>query len=206
MIRTQAFIAFFSSALLLCLCACQSPHEVAKAPAAAETKVVELTPAPEAPEGRPASDLATSISAACKSAPDGKFLGASLSEDEDKPLYHVVLLGKGVVHVISVDAKDGKLLESHDEDLEEEMQSEIDKMLAIDAGIGIDKAIAAALAELPGRRRGRGRHGGVGGHGRQGEAGNAGACSDSGAEVVRLQRVTPGTSRPRSFAQRIASS
>jgi len=150
MIRTQAFIAFFSSALLLCLCACQSPHEVAKAPAAAETKVVELTPAPEAPEGRPASDLATSISAACKSAPDGKFLGASLSEDEDKPLYHVVLLGKGVVHVISVDAKDGKLLESHDEDLEEEMQSEIDKMLAIDAGIGIDKAIAAALAELPG--------------------------------------------------------
>jgi uncharacterized membrane protein YkoI len=150
MIRTRALVASLTSALLPCLCACQSPHEVAKAPAAAETKVVELTPAPEAPEGRPAADLTTAIAAACKSEPDGRFLGASLSESEGKLAYHVVLLGKGVVHVVNVDAKDGKLLESQDEDLEEEMQSEIDKLLAVDPGIGIEKAIAAALAELPG--------------------------------------------------------
>lgn len=152
MIRTQALFASFSSALLLGFGSCQSPHAAAQKPAPAETAAVEVEAAPEhdADEGPPATDLATSISAACQSAPAGKFLGAGLSENDEKLVYHVVLLEKSVVHVISVDAKDGKLLESQDEKVEEEMQAEIDRLIAVDAGIGIAKAIAAAVAELPG--------------------------------------------------------
>lgn len=151
MIRTQALLASFSSALLLGLCSCQSPHEAPQKPAPAETAAVAVEAAPEheADEGQPPTDLAASIAAACASAPAGKFLGAGLSEEEEKLVYHVVLLEKSVVHVISVDAKDGKLLESQDEKVEEEMQAEIDQLIAVDAGIGIGKAIAAAVAELP---------------------------------------------------------
>ncbi len=141
MIRTRALLTGLLTLALLGLGACKSAHDSTGASAQA---------AAAKPDGRPKTDLASSIATAQKSAPDARFLGAEFESEGGKEIYSIVFVGQGVVHEINIDSADGKILASEQETLDEENQKLIDGMMKEPAAIGIDKAIAAALAKLPG--------------------------------------------------------
>jgi uncharacterized membrane protein YkoI len=151
--RTQAVLSSLCIATSLGLAGCQAPREKPKA-ALATVNVSATAPSKPAVDeqatARPKTDLLGAIDTACKSAPEAQFVVANLNESEDKPVYQVVLLGKGKAHIINVDATDGRLLESQDEELEADMQEYLDRLLKLGPGVGIEKAIASALAEIPG--------------------------------------------------------
>jgi uncharacterized membrane protein YkoI len=101
-------------------------------------------------DGRPKTDLASSIATALKSAPDTKFLSADLSSEDEKELYTVLLLGAGVLHEVKLDPRDGSIIGSQKHELDLATQKEIEAAVEGSAAIPVGKAIAAALDELPG--------------------------------------------------------
>jgi uncharacterized membrane protein YkoI len=145
MIRNLASTVCFATALLLVTGACKSAHESAPA---AQSSAQSAAALPD--DGRPKTDLLASIAAAKASAPGARFLGAEFGTDEGRSIYSVVLVGDGVVHEISIDPVDGKILEAGEEKLDEEGQKFIDEMLGEHASVAVEQAISAALEKLPG--------------------------------------------------------
>lgn len=147
MIRNRVSSLFLASAVLVAG-ACKSAHE--SAPAAQASAQASSTALAAPDDGRPKTDLLSSIATAKASAPGARFLGAEFGSDEGRSIYSVVLVGDGVMHMISIDPADGKILQAGEQKLDEEGQKFIDGMLGERAQVEVEQAISAALEKLPG--------------------------------------------------------
>jgi uncharacterized membrane protein YkoI len=148
MIRHRANALRLAS-ILFAASACKSTHASVpdSQPAQKPAVAAQVEAAPD--DGRPKTDLLTSIATAKASVPDAKFVGAEFDTQDGKAEYVVLLIGSGTVHEVHVDSHDGHIANSAQGEFDEESQQGLDEMLqgqTVDA----EQIIRAALAKVAG--------------------------------------------------------
>ena len=146
MVRALQALAPLLAALLCALGACRTPTPEVEAVVAAAEHAPPTVPPPPAP----ATSLLAARAAAQASEPATHFLSGDFDGDAERACYHVFLLGDHVLHDVVVDAADGKLLGAENGRLEEADYEQILAVLGDEPVVGIERAIASALAGRPG--------------------------------------------------------